>query len=99
MKLVGGGEYNLNVLKEIDVTDSYLDLSEEVKGCQNGESFVNCTTKKFIDSLLGQCRCLPFDIRQTEKVKSKFNQIQLIQANIGSSVHPRTSPLCKECKR
>ena len=88
MKLVGGGEYNLNVLKEIDVTDSYLDLSEEVKGCQNGESFVNCTTKKFIDSLLGQCRCLPFDIRQTEKVKSKFNQIQLIQANIGSSVHP-----------
>ena len=88
MKLVGGGEYNLNVLKEIDATDSYLDLSEEVKGCQNGESFVNCTTKKFIDSLLGQCGCLPFDIRQTEKVKSEFNQIQLIQANIGSFVHP-----------
>ena len=53
MKLVGGGEYNLNVLKEIDATDSYLDLSEEVKGCQNEESFVNCTTRNFIDSLLG----------------------------------------------
>ena len=87
MKLVGGGEYNLNVLKEIDVTDSYLDLSEEVKGCQNEESFVNCTTRNFIDSLLGQCGCLPFDIRQTEKVKSKYDNNQLIKANVGKSMH------------
>ena len=33
----GEGEYNLNVLKEIQVTDSYLELDQNTRGCQNKE--------------------------------------------------------------
>ena len=31
----GEGEYNLNVLKEIQVTDSYLGLDQETRGCNH----------------------------------------------------------------
>ena len=31
VRLIGEGNYNLNVLKEIDVTDSYLGLDQEVR--------------------------------------------------------------------
>ena len=32
-------EYNLNVVKEISVTDSFLDLDESTRGCQDYETF------------------------------------------------------------
>ena len=44
MQLVGEGEYNLDSLKEIDVTDHYLGLDENVKMCQHNEALHNCTT-------------------------------------------------------
>ena len=34
VKLTGEGEYNLNVLKEIKVTESYLGFDKEFRGCQ-----------------------------------------------------------------
>ena len=37
LKLVGEGKYNLNAVKEIKVTDSYLGLDMKDKGCQNEE--------------------------------------------------------------
>ena len=68
VKLTGEGEYNINVLKEIKVTDSFLGLDEDVRECQNKEPFFNCTTKRYIDSILGECGCLPLNIRLSEKV-------------------------------
>ena len=68
VELIGEGEYNLNDLKEIKVTDSYLGLDEHVRGCQNEKSFHNCTTKHYIDSILKECGCLPFDVRVSDKV-------------------------------
>ena len=35
--MTGEGEYNLNVLKEIRVTESYLGLDKEFRGCQKEE--------------------------------------------------------------
>ena len=67
-KMTGEGEYNLNVLKEIKVTDSYLGLDQDRRECQNKEPFYNCTTRLFIDSLLRQCGCLPLNLRLSNKV-------------------------------
>ena len=68
MEFIGEGEYNLNDLKEIIVTDSYLGLDENVRGCQNGEPLNNCTTRLYMDTLLRDCGCLPFNIRLSDKV-------------------------------
>ena len=67
--LIGEGEYNLNVLKEIEVTDSYLGLDQDVKECQNEEPLQNCTTRQYIDTIFGNCGCLPVNI-MSGKVRS-----------------------------
>ena len=61
------GEYNLNVLKEFVVTDSYLGIDEEVRGCQNEDSFV-CTTRQFVNTYLSNCGCLPLNMVLSDKV-------------------------------
>ena len=68
VELVGEGEYNLNVLKEIKVTESYLGLDKDIRNCQNYESLFKCGTKQYIETFLAECGCLPFNIRLTDKV-------------------------------
>ena len=68
MKLIGEGEYNLNVLKEIVVTNSFLGLDENVRGCQNEEPLDNCTTRHYMESLSKNCGCLPISIRLSDEV-------------------------------
>ena len=68
VKLIGEGEYNLNVLNEIKVTDSYLGLDSDIIRCQNKEYLHNCTTRQYINTLLDQCGCLPFNIRRSDEV-------------------------------
>ena len=63
-----GHEYNLNNVKEIEVTDEFLNLDKIIKQCQNDESLEDCKTRKYIDTLLNQCNCLPFAIRNNKKV-------------------------------
>ena len=64
--LNGEGFYNLNVVKEERVTESFLGLDEEVRGCQNHESQEDCQTRFFIKTALEKCECLPFNIRTAE---------------------------------
>ena len=73
LMLIGEGEYNLNALKEIKVTDSYLELDQGTRECQMEEPFYNCTTRKRIDTVLEQCRCLPFQMRRSLKVIELIN--------------------------
>ena len=68
MKLHGEGKYNLNALREIAVTESYLGLDEKDRGCQNNEPMDVCTTRHYIDTLLKQCKCLPLNIQVSVKV-------------------------------
>ena len=67
--LVGEGEYNLNVVKEIEVTDSYMGLDQDVRGCQNKEPYDDCTTKIYMDTIIGECGCLPFNIRVSNQAR------------------------------
>ena len=43
--LHGEGEYNLNVIKDVKVTESFHTLSKDDKGCQNTETIDDCTTR------------------------------------------------------
>ena len=63
--LPGEGEYNLNILKEVKVTDSFMGLDEDVRGCQNQEHYLECTTNNFIEEMRQQCGCLPLSIRSS----------------------------------
>ena len=68
VQLEGNGEYNLNVLKEMEVTDAFLGLDENARQCQNEEPFV-CTTKQYVDTFLGECGCTPLNMRLSDKVE------------------------------
>ena len=72
VKLVGPGEYNINVLKQVEVSESYLGLPYHVTGCQSKESLYNCTTKKYKEVYLQQCGCLPFTIIKSDKVVKMY---------------------------
>ena len=76
-------EYNLNVLSKIAVTESYLAFNKKITHCQNEESFDNCTTRHYINTLTEKCGCLPFDIRMSKNIvlsiftyNMKFNKFQ-----------------------
>ena len=66
--LIGEGEYNINDVKQLRVTKSFLGLDEEVRDCQNVESIHNCTTRKHLDTILEKCGCLPVNIWLSNKV-------------------------------
>jgi len=64
----GEGDYSLNSLKEIKVTESYLGLDQDVRECQHKEPLNNCTTRHNIEFILHKCGCLPLSIRVENKV-------------------------------
>ena len=64
----GEGEYNLNGIKEIVATDSYLGLDQDVRQCQDDKPFHNCTTELYRQAFLRECGCLPYNIRLYSEV-------------------------------
>ena len=68
MRLKLGNEYNLNNVKEIEVTDEFLALEKTIINCQNTESLEDCKTRRYVDALVEQCKCLPFAIRNSNEV-------------------------------
>ena len=90
--MIGEGEYNLDALKEIEVTDSYLGMDQDIRHCQTEESLFSCTTRHYIDTLLGQCGCLPFDIRNSQVVK-KCRGKKLIVSYFRTHFAPQSSIL------
>ena len=71
VKLIGEGKYNINSIREIKVTKSYLGLRQSVRGCQDGEPILDCTTRLYIDTALNLCGCLPLSMRTDMKVRFK----------------------------
>ena len=66
--LVGEGQYNIDDIKEISATESYLGMDQSIKACQKNEPVYNCTTRHYLDTLLEKCGCLPLSIRISDKV-------------------------------
>ena len=66
--LTGEGQYNLNILKEIDGTSSFNAMSQDIRGCQNIESVYKCSTRHYQEELRKKCGCLPLAIRLLDQV-------------------------------
>ena len=75
VKLIGEGKYNLNALKEIEVTDSYLGLSQEERRCQYNEHLDSCKTRRYIDNLMDNCGCIPLNIQLPDMVNCYSEKI------------------------
>ena len=69
MKIIEEGQYNLNNLKEIFVTDSFMGLDGATKNCQKTETYDDCKTWLHVDNLRKECGCLPLSLTLSEKVK------------------------------
>ena len=65
--LYGEGEYNLNSVKEVRVTESFLELGEHVTKCQNQEPYFNCTTSLYMKTTFEKCDCLPLELKSVGK--------------------------------
>ena len=63
--------YNLNVLSEVTVTESFLSLKDNVKNCQERESLDDCITHNYLTSLKEICGCLPLKLGLHKEVQRK----------------------------
>ena len=78
VSLPGDGQYNLNILKEINVTESFIGLAKDVRNCQNIETYDECTTRHLLDKMRENCRCLPLSLIGTDKVKRYISPFQAL---------------------
>ena len=65
------GQYNLNNLKEISVTESFMGLDIKTRNCQSIDKYNECKTMLHLDNLRDECGCLPLSLRLSEEVKLK----------------------------
>ena len=56
-----GWKYNLNVVKDIKVTEDFLDLDSDVRKC-NRKGYADCKTRAYLDGILQNCGCLPLSL-------------------------------------
>ena len=68
VQLNGEGDYNLNNIKLEEVTESFLGLDQDVRGCQNEEHYDECTTRQYIENMKELCGCLPLSIALSDQV-------------------------------
>ena len=64
-KLFYNWKYNLNVVKEIKLTDS---LSSIQQNCSMEETIHQCRSKEYMEMLKKKCNCVPFSLRISNKV-------------------------------
>ena len=76
VKLVGEGKYNIDAVKEIKATESYMGMDMKYRGCQDEEPLEDCTAKHYIDTLLHQCECLPLRIATSTNVINILNGLE-----------------------
>ena len=76
------GQYNLNNLKEISVTDSFMGLDEATRNCQEIETYDDCKTWLHVDNLRKKCGCLPLSLKLSDKVTSINSGFEVIIIDI-----------------
>ena len=74
VQLVGEFQFNLQSLKEMSVTESFLELDNTIRECQNVETFNDCETRLFIEKMLQECGCLPLSHILSEQVYKYYNK-------------------------
>ena len=70
-------KHELNVIKEIAATNSFLSMDRKDIGCQE-ETFDECATRKYTNELINKCKCLPLQMMiLTKEVKNSL-EFQII---------------------
>ena len=67
----GEGNYAMTDIKEIDVTESFLNLGEDIIDCQNVETYQKCQAKDYIKMGLVKCNCTPYELRNYSMMVTK----------------------------
>ena len=62
MRLYGDGDYVLGNVKQMDGTEGFLSLADEVKKCQNQESILECEANAYLDRGRMKCDCVPYHL-------------------------------------
>ena len=65
---VESGEYNIRTFKEIDVTDSYLGIDENIRGCQDKVLYDECIQNSYEEKIKNLCGCLPLPLNVNQNV-------------------------------
>ena len=65
----------------MSVTDSFLELDDTIRECQNVETFNDCETRLFIEKMLRECGCLPLSHILSEQVYKYYNKGSLQKDN------------------
>ena len=61
LELVGEQGFHLKIFKEISVTESFMQLGDNVRGCQDVEMQRNCTIQKYVQTKT-KCGCVPLSL-------------------------------------
>ena len=94
MILKGEGQYNLNILKEIATTDSFMTLDQNARKCQNIESFEDCTSKCLMKSYKQKCKCIPLEIDLTDHSERDEICYKQEQFECMKQISPRNCTSC-----
>ena len=66
-KFYGSGSIKIKGVKQIQVTDHYLHLDLQTRGCQNETTYEDCVTELYLELLMEECKCLPFNLQNFSK--------------------------------
>ena len=50
-------------MKQIKVTEEFLQLDKRIINCQNEEALHDCMTRLHVDEVQNQCNCTPYAMR------------------------------------
>ena len=67
LRLYGSGSYSLSAVKEIVVTKSFLQMGNDIRKCQNKETYEDCTSKLYSSILRNECKCTSYATRNVSK--------------------------------
>ena len=68
------GMYAMTSLKKMTGTDAFLDLPENIKGCQIEDQEM-CNSRRYIEELQKQCKCLPWALAASIPQKVTLTQL------------------------
>ena len=77
--MYGEGDYSLTAIKEIETTDAFLGLDEEIRNCQTVETFEECQAKEYIEIGLDRCKCTTYELRN---FLIKVNKKEIFYQNV-----------------
>ena len=71
--MFGEGNYAITDIQKVFVTQEFLGLDSETRGCHRNSKLEGCETLTYLNNMKEQCGCIPSNIRRfypVEKVRS-----------------------------